>query len=178
MFNFGACWEYTAQWGHENYRYICLWVCVWVCVSVHVSVWVHMCVHVCVCVCMSECVYVCACECVYVSMRVCMCASEYVNVCDWVWVCMCECNREGNGSPVQYSCLENPMDRGDYRLQSMGSRRVRYDWATSLSLFTFIHWRSKWQPTPVFVPGESQGHQSLIGCLLWSHTESDTTEAT
>ena len=43
------------------------------------------------------------------------------------------------------------------RLQSMGSQRVRHDWATSLSLFTFMHWRRKWQPTPVFLPGESQG---------------------
>ena len=41
------------------------------------------------------------------------------------------------------------------RLQSMGSRRVGHDWATSLSLFTFVHWRRKWQPTPVFLPGES-----------------------
>ena len=43
------------------------------------------------------------------------------------------------------------------RLQSMGSWRVGHDWATSLSLFTFMHWRRKWQPTPVFLPGESQG---------------------
>jgi len=43
------------------------------------------------------------------------------------------------------------------RLQSMGSLRVEQDWATSLSLFTFMHWRRKWQPTPVFLPGESQG---------------------
>ena len=43
------------------------------------------------------------------------------------------------------------------RLQSMGSQRVGHDWATSLSLFTFMHWRRKWQPTPVFLPGESQG---------------------
>ena len=42
-------------------------------------------------------------------------------------------------------------------LQSMGSWRVRHNWATSLSLFTFMHWRRKWQPTPVFLPGESQG---------------------
>ena len=42
-------------------------------------------------------------------------------------------------------------------LQSMGSLRVRHDWATSLSLFTFLHWRRKWQPTPVFLPGESRG---------------------
>ena len=47
---------------------------------------------------------------------------------------------------------------------------------TSLSLFTFMHWRRKWQPTPVFLPGESQGRWSLVGCRLWGHTESDTTE--
>ena len=63
-------------------------------------------------------------------------------------------------------------------LQSMGLRRVAHDWATSLSLFTFMHWRRKGQPTPVFLPGESQGRGSLVGCCLWGHTESDTTEAT
>ena len=63
-------------------------------------------------------------------------------------------------------------------LQSVGSRRVGHDWATSPSLFTFMHWRRKWQPTPVFLPGESQGQGSLVGCRLWGRTESDTTEAT
>ena len=63
-------------------------------------------------------------------------------------------------------------------LQSLGSRRVRQDWATSLSLFTFRHWRRKWQPTPVFLPGGSQGRRSLVGCRLWGRTELDTTEAT
>ena len=53
------------------------------------------------------------------------------------------------------------------RLQSMGSLRVRHNWATSLSLFTSMHWRRKWQPTPVFLPGESQGRGSLVGCRLW-----------
>ena len=53
------------------------------------------------------------------------------------------------------------------RLQSVGSRRVRHDWATSLWLFTFLHWRRKWQPIPVFLPGESQGRGSLVGCRLW-----------
>ena len=62
------------------------------------------------------------------------------------------------------------------RLQSMGSLRVRHDWATSLSLFTFMHWRRKWQPTPVFLPGESQGRGSLIGYSPWGRKESDTTE--
>ena len=48
----------------------------------------------------------------------------------------------------------------------------------SLSSFTFMHWRRKWQLTPVFLPGESQGQGSLVGCRLWGRTESDTTEAT
>ena len=93
-------------------------------------------------------------------------------------------------------------------LQSMGLLRVRHDWMTSLSLFTlmhwrrkwqptpvlllrvghdratslslfaFVHWRRKWQPTPMFLPGESQGRGSLVGCCLWGCTESDTTEVT
>ena len=53
------------------------------------------------------------------------------------------------------------------RLQSMGLLTVGHDWATSLSLFTFMHWRRKWQPTPVFLPGESQERVSLVGCGLW-----------
>ena len=52
-------------------------------------------------------------------------------------------------------------------LQSMGLLRVGYDWVTSLSLFTLMHWRRKWQPTPVFLPGESQGRGSLVSCRLW-----------
>ena len=57
------------------------------------------------------------------------------------------------------------------RLQSMGSLRVGHEW-------TFMHWRRKWQPTPVFLPGESQGRGSLVGCPLWGRTEPDTTEIT
>ena len=63
-------------------------------------------------------------------------------------------------------------------LQSMGLLRVGHDSVTSLSLFTFMHWRRKWQPTPVFLPGESQGRGSPVGCHLWGPTELDTTEAT
>ena len=85
---------------------------------------------------------------------------------------------EGNGTPFQYSCLENPMDGGPGGLQSMGSLRVGHDCETSLSLSTFMHWRREWQPTPVFLPGESQGWGSLVGCRLWGRTESDMTEAT
>ena len=139
------------------------------------------------------------------------------------------CIGEGNGNPLQCSCLENSRDGGGWwaavygvaqsrtqlkrlssdlaaagegvekamaphsstlawkipwteeepgRLQSMGSLRVGHDSVTSLSPFTFMHWRRKWQPTPVFLPGESQGRGSLVGCRLWGHTELDTTEAT
>ena len=63
-------------------------------------------------------------------------------------------------------------------LQSTGSLRVGLGWATSLSLFAFMHWRRQWQPTPVFLAGESRGRGSLVGCRLWGHTESDTTEVT
>ena len=55
------------------------------------------------------------------------------------------------------------MDGGAW-LASVHGVAKRHDWATSLSLFTFMHWRRKWQPSPVFLPGESQGQQSLVGC--------------
>ena len=55
------------------------------------------------------------------------------------------------------------------RLQSMGSWRVRHNWATSLSLFTFMHWRRKWQPTPVCLPGESQGQEPGGPLSMGSH---------
>ena len=60
-------------------------------------------------------------------------------------------------------------------LQSMGLQSQ-----TRLSdfTFTFMHWRGKWQTTPVLLPGESQGRGSLVGCRLWGRTESDKTEAT
>ena len=58
-------------------------------------------------------------------------------------------------------------------LQFMGSQS-----RTQLRDFTFMPWRRKWQPTPVFLPGESQGQGSLMGCRLWGRTESDMTEVT
>ena len=64
------------------------------------------------------------------------------------------------------------------RLQSMGLLGVGHIWATSLSFFTFMHWRRKRQPTPVFLPLGSQGWGSLVGYHLWGRTESDVTEAT
>ena len=63
-------------------------------------------------------------------------------------------------------------------LQSMGWLRVGHNWATSLSLFTFMHWRRRWQPTPVFLPGESQGRgepggQPSLGSNRVGHDWSD-----
>ena len=75
--------------------------------------------------------------------------------------------------PWKIPCTKEPGG-----LQSMGSLRVRHDRATSPSLFPFMHWRRKWQPTPVFLPGESQGWRSLVGCNLWGFTESDKTKVT
>ena len=57
------------------------------------------------------------------------------------------------------------------RLQSIGSLPVGHNWTNSLSLFTFTHRRRKRQPTPVFLPGESQGRGSLVGCRLWGCTQ-------
>ena len=85
---------------------------------------------------------------------------------------------EGNGTHSSTLAWKIPRTEDPSRLQSMGSLRVGHDRATSLSPFIFMHWRRKWQPTPVFLPGESQGWRSLAGCRLWGRTESDTTEAT
>ena len=64
------------------------------------------------------------------------------------------------------------------RLQSMGSLAVGHNGVTLFSLFTFMHWRRQWQPTPVFLSGESHGRGSLVDCHLWGRTELDMTEAT
>ena len=72
---------------------------------------------------------------------------------------------EGNGTPLQYFAWKIPWMEEPGRLQSMGSLRVGHDWMTSLSFFTFMHWRRKWQPTPVFLPGESQGQGRLVAAV-------------
>ena len=58
-----------------------------------------------------------------------------------------------------------------------GTGRPGMGQSSLLSLFTFMHWRRKWQPTPVFLPGESQGQGSLVAAV-YRVTESDTTEVT
>ena len=72
---------------------------------------------------------------------------------------------EGNGTPLQYFCLENPMDGGAWWAAVHGVARVGHDWVTSLSLFTLTHWRRKWQPTPVSLPGESQGREAWLAAV-------------
>ena len=85
---------------------------------------------------------------------------------------------EGNGNPVQYSCLENPMDGGAWWAAVHGVARSWTRLSDFTFIFTFINWRRKWQPTPVILSGKSQGRGSLVGCHLWGRTESDTTEVT
>ena len=70
------------------------------------------------------------------------------------------------------------MDGGAWKAAVHGVVKSRTRLSALLSLFTFLHWRRKWQPTPVFLPGESQGRGNLMGSRLWGRTELDTTEAT
>ena len=105
---------------------------------------------------------------------------HYVEKGNWVGICV-KVGWSSEKAMAHHSSTlawKIPWTEEPGRLQSMGSLRVRQDWVTSLSLFTFMHWRRKWQPTPVFLPGESQGRGSPVGCHLWGRTELDTTEAT
>ena len=88
------------------------------------------------------------------------------------------CIGEGNVNPLQCSCLENPRDRGAWWAAVSGVAQSRTRLSDFTLFFTFMRWRRKCQPTPVFLPGESQEWQSLVGCHLWGRTESDMTEAT
>ena len=82
-------------------------------------------------------------------------------------------SREGNGTPLQYSCLENPMDGGAWSAAVHGVATSQ----TWLSDFTFtFHFHAL--EKEMFLPGESQGQGSLVHCRLWGLTEPDTTEAT
>ena len=107
------------------------------------------------------------------------CLSFSYNQLDCIWASLVAQIREGNGTPLQYSCLENPMDGGAWWAKSdHGVAKSQTRLSDFTFTFPFMHWRRKWQPTPVFLPGESQGWRSLVGCRLWGPTESDTTKAT
>ena len=73
----------------------------------------------------------------------------------------------GDGTPLQYSCLENPMDRGAWWAAIHGVAKSRTRLNDFTFTFHFMHWKRKWQPIPVFLSGESQGRGSLVGCRLW-----------
>ena len=115
-------------------------------------------------------VYLCKCSAWYLCT-----ATSYV----WAfWIKLCFTMEKAMAPHSSTLAWKTPWTEEPGRLQSMGSLRVGHDWATSLSVFTSMHWRRKWQPTPVFLPGESQGQGSLVGCRLWGRRESDTTEVT
>ena len=88
----------------------------------------------------------------------------------------------GNNAKLSLSrtCCTNNRHSSKYYTLKFFNWRVIARSQTRMSdfTFTFMHWRRKWQPTPVFLPGESQGWESLVGCRLWGCTESDTTGAT
>ena len=65
------------------------------------------------------------------------------------------------------------MDGGAWQAAVRGVARSQTQLSGLTFIFTVMHWRRKWQPTPVFLPGESQGRWSLVGCCLWGRTESD-----
>ena len=85
---------------------------------------------------------------------------------------------ESNGTPLQSSRLENPMDGGAWWAAVHGVAKSRTRLSDLTFPFHFHALRRKWQPPPVFEPGESQGRRSLVGCRLSGRTESGTTEAT
>ena len=68
---------------------------------------------------------------------------------------------EGNGTPLQYSCLENPMDGGAWWAAVHGVAKSQTRLSDFTFTFHFMHWRRKWQPAPVFLSGESQGRSDL-----------------
>ena len=111
--------------------------------------------------------------------RVCMCTHQaHVHmsgrICGHIWGFLSEKAMAPHSSTLAWKI---PWTEEPCRLQSMGS--LESDTTEQLHIhFTFMHWRRKWQPTPVFLPGEPQGRGSRVGCCLWDHTESDMTEAT
>ena len=85
---------------------------------------------------------------------------------------------EGNGTPLQYSCLENPMDGGAWKAAVYGVAEGSKTWSSCLHWVSIVFHsqRRQWQPTPVLLPGKSHGRRSLVGCSPWGREESDMTE--
>ena len=88
------------------------------------------------------------------------------------------CIGEGNGNPLQCSCLENPRDGGAWWAAVYGVEQSR-TWLKRLSSSSSSRHsirRRQWHPTPVLLPGKSHGWRILVACSPWGHTESDTTK--
>ena len=87
------------------------------------------------------------------------------------------CIGEGNGNPLQCSCLENPRDEGAWwgTVYGVAQSRTRLKRLSSSSS-RWLPWRRQWHPTPVLLRGKSHGWRSLVGCSPWGREESDTTE--
>ena len=85
------------------------------------------------------------------------------------------CHQTISSSVIPFSCLQSFPALGSFPMSQLFTSGSLSDFTFT---FTFMNWRRKWQPTPVFLPGESQGRGSLVGCHLWGRTESNTTEAT
>ena len=86
-----------------------------------------------------------------------------------------DCNSvtlEGNGNPLQYSCLENPRDGQAWWAAVYGVAQSR----TLLKRLSSSSSRRQWQPAPVLLSGKSHGRRSLVGCSPWGHEVLDTTE--
>ena len=86
------------------------------------------------------------------------------------------CIGEGNGNPLQCSCLENPRDGGDWWAAIYGVAQSQTRLKRLNSSSRYIWRRRQWDPTPVLLPGKPHGQRSLVGCRPWGHKESDTTE--
>ena len=77
---------------------------------------------------------------------------------------------EGNGTPLQYSCLGNPTDRGAWWLQTMGSQRVGHDWATNIFFLSFHLPVENWdliQAVCPNLPFNHSGFHQKNGSLLF-----------
>ena len=84
---------------------------------------------------------------------------------------------EGNGNPLQHSCLENPMDGGALLTWLSGKESTYQCGRVSFNLWVRkIPWSKKWQPTPVFLPGKFHGQRSLADWSPWGRNYSDMTE--
>ena len=81
---------------------------------------------------------------------------------------------EGNGTPLQYSCLENPVDGGAWKAAVHGVTKSQTRLSDFPFTFTFMHWRRKWQPTPVFSCLENPRDGGAWWAAVYGVTQSRT----